>query len=197
MSMYNLCENDHLNEDDAPELKSGILRKAVQLVRVVFVKACGFVVVFGILGSIGWLAGDEIDLLWFLLAFGAVLGVLFGIADAVANAVSARLREMEPESDDHTGQSALMPLAVLCRIIFPPLGLMLSSLFSAHKGSRKRRASFGAATGGLIGTLFVVAITLIAAPQGPNAMTLYDALLAFVPVFMLFGLIAGACSTDW
>lgn len=157
----------------------------------------GFSIVFAGFGLIAWFVSGSMDLWWLCLGGGVLFGVLFGVGDAVAHRLQTVLRRGDGDPDDEPGSESGFVIGQLASIVFGPLGLLLGSLSSPHKPGRGRRAAFGTACGGLIGTLFAAAVSQVARPQGAQALTPLETILWFVPVFMGVGLIAGLCSTDW
>lgn len=184
-------------EEDEPELPRGCSEQLLLVCLSALVGMLGGAVTGLVIALPFWLLSGEAFVLILCGGFFGLAGGLYVMGLTLTAALRQRLQEQDAHLPDNPGSPALASLAALATVSISPFAEFVGSLISPHRGGRRRRTLFGAATGGLIGTLFALAVWLILPPAGPQALTLSELALFLAGGFMLIGALCGLCSTDW
>jgi hypothetical protein len=186
-------ENEHDDDADWEETQpypKPLIEKWIERIAVA-------VVMLGIAGGLFWLGQRDpatagalaglIGLFAVLLWSGLMLGTPLGDGLRAENPPEAVMRPRPFASD----------LPWYIRLMVPVSAEAISSLATKGVRGRGRRAQFGAAFLGLIGTLLGVVIYFIAPNPKPNALSLTDMIVVLAGTFAVIGALAGYCSTGW
>lgn len=144
-----------------------------------------------------WLLAGEPLVLLLCGGFFGIAGGLYVLGLTLTAALRQQLQQQDAHLPDRPGVPAAAGCAALLGVLVPPLAALLGALFSPHRAGRRRRMLFGAAAGGLIGTLFALAVWLILPPAGPQALSLLELAVGLAGGMALIGGLCGLCSTDW
>jgi hypothetical protein len=144
-----------------------------------------------------WLLSGEPFILALCGGFFGIGGGLYLAGLTLTAALRQRLQLQDAHRPDRPGVPALAQAAALLSVCWSPLAGFLGALFSPHRAGRSRRTLFGAAAGGLIGSLFALLVWRILPPLGPQALSLLELTLCLAGGCALGGGLCGLCSTDW